>query len=602
MSGFLVCWHRAGGPIPDAVVARAMAHRAPGAATAPRALREADLAAWHWPGAWAPGAEDALPLARGGWTGSGVLRLDDRAALAARLRDRGHTDRGAVAAAAPHVPASAIADDASLAWDSFAAWGEEAPARWLGDYAVAVVPAARDRLVLARGVTGVRSCFHLSVGALECASDDLGLLVALAGGATPPPDEAVSEYLRFGHLVTPTLTFHRAIRRVPAAHTLVVDRDGRARLRRHWALPTPAIVHGRDEREVAEGFRAVVGAAVRDRLRGPRASLLLSGGLDSSALAVEAAAAAPGLEAVTVSWARLIPDDEARFAAMTAAALGVPHRVVSYAPDEGLEAAPPYLTPEPAPDVEARLWRAQAARLAMLAPVALNGEDVDALLAPPTLPQQLRRDGVAATAAAWWGHWRATGRRPWAGLRHGPLGALLGGRAARGPAPPAWVRTPLAARGAPRDTVPASHATRQRAALALAQPVWEAIEWLDDPVMSGSDVVVLLPFMDPRVIAFCLGLPTVPWLQHKHLLRRAYAGLLPPPVLQRPKTPLAGYYAARVQAWRASGAPTPLPAPVDAWVDAPAWRAALASADADAVFAAWRVLELSRWLAQPQVA
>lgn len=595
MSGFLLCWHRAGGPVPDAIASLAAAHRAPGSSVPPRSLRRGDVIAWHWPGGWAPGAEDALPLERGGWTGSGVLRLDDRVALAARLRDRGHADRGA--GVPTDAPATALADDASLAWDAFAAWGDDAPARWIGDYALAVVSAARDRMIVSRGLTGVRSCFHRALGEVECASDDLALLVALGGGPAEPVREAVAEYLRFGQVVTPTLTFHRGIRRVPAAHTLVIDRAGDTRLRRHWSLPAPAIVHGRRDDEVAEAFREVLGAAVRDRLRAPRASLLLSGGLDSSALAVEAAGTGASVQAVTVSWDRLIADDEARFAAMTAAATRLPHEVLRHPPDAGFVATPPYATPEPAPDVESRVWRAQAARLATHGPVALNGEDVDALLAAPTLIDQVRVEGLTRTLRAWASFVRATGRRPWVGLAE----TLRPGTHARhrAPAPPDWLRAPLAHVGAARSDVDVAHPTRTRADWAIAQPLWEAIEWLDDPVMSGSDVVVLLPYMDPRVIGFCLALPAVPWTQRKHLLRRAYAGRLPDEVLRRPKTPLAGYYEARVAAWRATGPSVALPDPVREWVDPAAWERALRAADADAVFAAWRVLELARWLSQP---
>ena len=70
-------------------------------------------------------------------------------------------------------------------------------------------------------------------------------------------------------------------------------------------------------------------------------------------------------------------------------------------------------------------------------------------------------------------------------------------------------------------------------------------------------------------------------------------------VIARPKSPVRGYYAARLAVWRAAGAPAPLPTPVDAWVDLAVWRDQVARAtDPDVVWAAWRVLELSRWLAQ----
>lgn len=622
MSGFLLCWHRGGDPIAADVIGQAAAHRAPGSNAAPRSLVRGDVGAWHWPGAWAPGAEEALPLERAGWIGSATMRLDDRVSLEARLRDKGFVAHGSA--------------DALLAWDSFAVWGEGAPQRWIGDYALAVVRETRERMVVARGVTGVRACFHASLGPLECVSDDLGLLVRLAGGRGEPPPQAVAEYLRHGQLVSPRLTFHRRITRVPTAHTLIVERDGRQRLERHWTFPAPALVHGRSDGDVCEEFRSVVRAAVRDRLRGPRAGLLLSGGLDSSALAVEASALGDvRVRALTASWERLIDDDEGTFARAVAEATGLEHEVVAYAPAEGLassdgeassgatamqatdatQAVDAFITPEPVPDVEARIWRAQAARLARKAPIVLNGEDVDALLTPPPLLAQLRREGFGATARAWRAYHGATGRRAWIGLRRSIPG-IEAWRERRGSVAPEWLLpasarlgagTMLRSGGAKRGSVGAlggadefAEHPRAQAVRALTRPIWDATCWLDDPGMSGADVVVLLPFMDPRVIEFCFALPPVPWLQRKHLMRRAYHDRLPAAVVERVKTPLRGYYEARVRAWRMAGAHAPLPAAVDEWVDMPRWRAALARTDdADAVFAAWRVLELSRWLGQP---
>ena len=134
MSRFLVCWRRDGDPVPSSIQRIADAVPQAAGATAVRQLARSDVVAWHWQSAWAPGAEDALPLDYDGWIGSGVLRLDDRGTLEARLRDAG--SRGP-------------ADDATLAWRSLRVWGAHAARHWLGDYAIAAVSTNRDRLVVA---------------------------------------------------------------------------------------------------------------------------------------------------------------------------------------------------------------------------------------------------------------------------------------------------------------------------------------------------------------------------------------------------------------------------------------------------------------------
>jgi len=48
------------------------------------------------------------------------------------------------------------------------------------------------------------------------------------------------------------------------------------------------------------------------------------------------------------------------------------------------------------------------------------------------------------------------------------------------------------------------------------------------------------PLVDVRLVEYLLSIPAVPWCVNKEILRVAVAGKLPPAVLNRPKTPLAG--------------------------------------------------------------
>jgi asparagine synthase (glutamine-hydrolysing) len=46
------------------------------------------------------------------------------------------------------------------------------------------------------------------------------------------------------------------------------------------------------------------------------------------------------------------------------------------------------------------------------------------------------------------------------------------------------------------------------------------------------------PFLDLRVVEFCLALPPVPWCVRKHVLRESLSGVLPDEIRQRPKSHL----------------------------------------------------------------
>jgi asparagine synthase (glutamine-hydrolysing) len=56
----------------------------------------------------------------------------------------------------------------------------------------------------------------------------------------------------------------------------------------------------------------------------------------------------------------------------------------------------------------------------------------------------------------------------------------------------------------------------------------------------GVPIEVRLPYLDSRVVLFGLGLPNMPWICNKYLMRRLGRGILPDEIISRPKTPLRG--------------------------------------------------------------
>src|SRR5205807_6196741 len=90
-------------------------------------------------------------------------------------------------------------------------------------------------------------------------------------------------------------------------------------------------------------------------------------------------------------------------------------------------------------------------------------------------------------------------------------------------------------------------------------PLWQAVFEGFDPGRTGSCHEVRYPFLHLRLLRYLLAVPVVPWCRAKYLLRRAMRGLLPEPVLRRPKSPLArGPWVECVQQ---RGLPALIPAP-----------------------------------------
>jgi asparagine synthase (glutamine-hydrolysing) len=97
---------------------------------------------------------------------------------------------------------------------------------------------------------------------------------------------------------------------------------------------------------------------------------------------------------------------------------------------------------------------------------------------------------------------------------------------------------------------------RAAAFQSLTQLWWTNYFELYDPGNLRQLVETRHPFFDIRVVNFLLSLPTLPWCLGKQIIREAMAGILPPEIIRRRKTPLAGNPVAEL-----------LKQPQAAWID-----------------------------------
>ncbi len=202
-------------------------------------------------------------------------------------------------------------------------WGSDLLPRLRGDFALLIWDGDRQEGLLARDQIGVRSLFlHESSGALVFASEVCQLLALLPRRPGPDP-VGVAHWLAISGRPGDG-TMHEGVRRLAPATTLVLGPDG-VRERRYWQpryrepldLPSP---------ELAGELRGAIAKAVRRRFDGDgRAGVMMSGGLDSSAVAAVAADLAP--EGRISAYSAVFPDhprvDEAELIARLRDALGL---------------------------------------------------------------------------------------------------------------------------------------------------------------------------------------------------------------------------------------------------------------------------------------
>ena len=226
-------------------------------------------------------AKPLLYFARdAGLTLAADARLDDRATLCAAL-DVPYTERATIS-------------DGDLFLRAYRCWGRNCPRRLLGDYAFAVWDARQRTLFCARDHIGVRPLYYaLNGGRFVFASAVEAVLAA------PDVSNALDDVMVATHLTSRVFsdsrTFYAAVRKLPPGHTLTIETQAplsgclRAHIERYWHPEHAPSVRPTSDDAYAEQFLHLYTRAVRDRLRGGPVGTHLSGGLDSSSIAVLAA-------------------------------------------------------------------------------------------------------------------------------------------------------------------------------------------------------------------------------------------------------------------------------------------------------------------------
>jgi asparagine synthase (glutamine-hydrolysing) len=470
---------------------------------------------------------------------AGDVRVDGRADLIRQLESKGRYRLH-------------DASDAELILHAYHAWGDDCVEHLLGDFAYAIWDGRTKRLFCARDHFGVKPFYYAQTTLGFVFSNTLNCLRLHPGVSEKIDDSAIGDFLLFGYNREPTTTTFADIKRLPPAHVLTWS-AGSTRVRRYWTLPAVGQIHYRRPVDYVDHFRELWGTAIEDRLRGDRVAVLMSGGLDSTSVAVtahdllSARPKAVDLSAYTLVYDQLIPDRERHYAGLVAGVLGIP--VHYLAADDytlfGRSNEPGCRTPEPSDNPLPALTADQFRLIARDHRVALSGDGGDpALCASPVSHfVDLLKAGRPATMITDLLRCLAHGQRPPLGIRTA-LKRMRGIGPWRPPYPP-WVSQDFSARVNLRarweDVIrePASaDSHRPRAYDALQSPFWPYVFETYDPGFTQCPLACRHPFFDVRLLTYLLAVPPMPWFLEKKLLRDAMRGSTPEPVRRRPKTPM----------------------------------------------------------------
>ena len=325
MSWIAGVFRRDGRPAPDGVADRmmgAMRHLDP---DAEGTWSQGGVALGHHGFHTTPeSVHEEFPVRHGGLALVADARVDNRVellgVLGPRLRALGLVREGR--------PVT----DGDLILAAYAEWGDACAEHLIGDFAFAVWDDERHALFCARDPFGIRPLYVHDAGDwVAVASEPRGLFAA---GVPDDVDETLVRELTIeGNVRDPDRTMFRAVRLLPHAHSMVATQEGTREWAHYVVAPSPIPVPTTDEgveRRFAELFRE----AVRCRMRGHvRTGSQLSGGLDSSAVAVVARDTLAGrgggdLDTFTMSFGAFPEIDERVFSDAVVATGGFrPHTI-----------------------------------------------------------------------------------------------------------------------------------------------------------------------------------------------------------------------------------------------------------------------------------
>ena len=225
-----------------------------------------------------------------------TARLDDRAGLCDALGIR-HAERDALTSSA-------------LVLRAWTRWGQDCPHHLLGDFAFAVWDNRRGTLFCARDPVGVRPFYYAATPRGFVFASAVEALLA-CGVHSALDESTVAAYLTRVRLRSRERTFFKAIRSLLPGHAVSVQGNS-LRTTRYWRPEEVPPLPSASNDAYAEELLRLYRQAVDDRMAGAGAvGVHLSGGLDSSSVAVLAAqsARAQGRSSpVAFTW---LPDADA---------------------------------------------------------------------------------------------------------------------------------------------------------------------------------------------------------------------------------------------------------------------------------------------------
>lgn len=449
----------------------------------------------------------------------------------------------------------------------YAEYGRDCVDHMRGMFAFAIWDKNKRELFIARDRFGVKPLYyvHDSDGNLFFASEIKALLEA---GAVKPelnynalPDQMAN------HGTTGDETLFLGVKRLPPGHTMVW-KDGRVEIREFWDLKFEPKLETRSDADSVEEWRELFRQSVELRLMADvPLGMFLSGGIDSSAIAAMMSTMVDEpIKTFSVGFADR-EANELEYARLVSRAFGTDHHEITLTPDQFFEALPEMIWHEDEPiGFVASVPLYFVSKLASRhVKVVLTGEGSDETLAgygryqkvlnllsygekyeslTPSFFRDAVRGGVAAMPSKLGNKLSRTFLSRTADIESlflDNFGVF-----------PRSMQSDLFSRSTVGRIAETDPYSNQRSLLAKsdANDLLDKLLYLDtkgymhellmkqDQMSMAASIESRVPFLDHKLVEFAARLPRDMKLRNgttKWILREAMKGILPDPILNRPK-------------------------------------------------------------------
>lgn len=227
--------------------------------------------------------------------------------------------------------------DAEVILPLFARFGYKAFSKLEGMFAICIYDEIGGRIILARDKSGEKPLYYSNGPSGFAFGSEIKALMSLGQTKSSVDQKSMCQYLTQGFIFSPD-TMVKDIKKVPPSSCIMYHVASKKIQNKTYWRPDRFLHPAADAKEESvcvHRLDVLLRKSVKQRLMADvPVGCFLSGGVDSSLIALFAAQNRPGINTYSVSFPGLLRYDESRFASFVSERLNTSHQIIRCVPDD----------------------------------------------------------------------------------------------------------------------------------------------------------------------------------------------------------------------------------------------------------------------------